>query len=168
MDILIELLINERQKLSKRIIEVDKKLSELGYSLHGLIQDNINDSDSVQNPNNETDKSRYSNFKKDGSIREQALEVLKTENRFLSKKEIVEIILPFHKSRGIEKLTSRVTSELSNAKEKIENLIAYQFSSSKQSFVWGNKSWLDENGKPKPEHMYKIDENKEQTKIFEF
>jgi len=164
MDIIIELLMAEREKLTKRLNEVNDKLSEAGYSLSVLIQDSINEVD--KNDNNV--KNRYSHFKIDGSIREQALEVLKTENRFMFKKEIVDILIPFHKSRGVEKLTSRVTSELSNSKDKVENLITYQFSNSKQDTVWGNKTWLDENGKPKKQHMYNINEEREQTKLFSF
>lgn len=161
MDIIIELLIAEREKLTKRLKEVDEKLSEAGYDLSGLIKDSINEV-------NNSSKNHYSHFKIDGSIREQALEVLKTENRFMFKKEIVDILMQFHKSRGLDKLTSRVTSELSNSKDKVENLISYQFGTSKQDTVWGNKAWLDENGKPYKEYMYNTDKEREQIKMFSF
>lgn len=168
MDIIIELLIAERQKLAKRINDVDKKLSELGYSLHGMMQDAISDLPLVKNNSDNITKSNYVHFKKDGNIRDQALEVLKTENRFLFKKEIVDVLLPFHKSRGLEKLTTRVTSELSHSKTKIPSLITYQFSSSKADTVWGKSEWLDENGVPKPEYMYTINEDESQAKMFQF
>ena len=43
---------------------------------------------------------------------------------------------------------------MNNVKKKSPTVINIQVGASNRNHFWGSKNWLDENGNPKPEHMY--------------
>ncbi|WP_291870583.1 hypothetical protein [Maribacter sp.] len=143
MDILIELLIAEKDKLISRLGIIEEKLNSLDYT--------SNDADEKYTPN--TNKTELNLAGK--SIQTQALEVLKDANRFLHKSEIADVLKPFNKSRSEKQLDQRLAVELGKARNK--GIIAtIKYAKSNQSFVWGSKTWLDDDGNIKKDHMYVV------------
>lgn len=156
MDIIIELLIAERDKLVSRLNDVNEKLNSLGYIVDKKV---IN-----QSVGSEIYKSSLNLSNK--SLQTQALEVLKDANRFLHKYEIAEILKPYHKDKSSKILDQRLAVELGKAKEK-GIIINIKYSTSNQAYVWGSKNWLDDNGKIKGEHNF-IEKDKPMYEIVEF
>ena len=73
-----------------------------------------------------------------------ALDTIRKEGRFLHKRQIEQIT-------GLD----NVSPSLSFAKARNrEDLVSYVPGTTRNQTVWGFKSWFDENGKPKPEHMF--------------
>lgn len=155
MDIVIELLIAERDKITSRLAVINDKLSSLGYNIN-----NTTDKSSSNSPElirKELDLSGK-------SIQTQALEVLKQANRFLHKSEISDIVKPFNKDRSEKQLDQRLAVELGKAKKK-GILTSIKYSKSNQSYVWGSVKWLDENKNIKKEHMYTAKKKESQESI---
>lgn len=73
-----------------------------------------------------------------------ALEAIRKEGKFLHKRQIEKIT-------GLE----NVSPTLSFVKTRDrDGLVSYIPGTTRNQTVWGFKDWLDDNGKPKPEHMF--------------
>ncbi|MCH7524729.1 MAG: hypothetical protein IIC74_06910 [Bacteroidetes bacterium] len=156
MDILIELLVAEKNKITTRLNIIEERLISLGYKS----EKNLNQ----QSHLSETIKP---SLKLNGkSIQNQALEVLKDANRFLHKSEIAKILRPFHKDRSDKQLDQRLAVELGKARDK-NIILNIKYAKSNQAYVWGSKNWLDESGKIKKEHEFIVKEKPIQE-IIEF
>ncbi len=147
-DIVKELLTRERDSLIKRLGEVEKLLGNKTQTKGDVYLDSL-----------------INDFPVNGSFINQILFILKTRNRFLHSYEIVQELLQYHKDKDEKWIRSRVSSVLSASAKDIDSLINYKYSNSLKDTVWGNKNWLNENGKIKDEHLYKVSEIKEQNKI---
>ncbi|WP_291090362.1 hypothetical protein [Flavobacterium sp. BFFFF1] len=158
MDIVRELLLAEEARLVDRLAQVR---SQLGATSHDNI---VSERADIYGG----DKPRYSDLSKNNSIRNNTLEVLKRENRFLFKSEIVDILKDIHTDRPLDQVNSRVTAELSKAKKEIESLVNVNFGKSKTDFVWGRKDWLDTNGNILPAHAYVLPESKKRQPKLDF
>ncbi|MFD0796173.1 hypothetical protein ACFQZJ_01775 [Maribacter chungangensis] len=157
MDIVIELLIAKKDKLTSRLNVINDKLNSLGYDQVGV----INNTSAILDPVQAKELNLSGK-----SIQNQALEVLKQANRFLHKSEIADIIKPFNKDRSEKQLDQRLAVELGKAKKK-DILTSVKYSKSNQSYVWGSVKWIDENKNIKQEHMY-IAKKKESQESIKF
>ena len=147
MDILIELLVAEKNKITSRLNIIEERLISLGYKSEHL---------------SETIKP---DLKLNGkSIQNQALEVLKDANRFLHKYEISKILRPYHKDRTDKQLDQRLAVELGKARDK-NIILNIKYAKSSHAYVWGSKNWLDEGGKIKKEHDFIVKEKNIQETI---
>jgi len=144
MDILIELLVAEKNKLVSRLNAVEEKLVSFGYKSENSINQTI---DTIE------DKTTTSLNLAGKSIQNQALEVLKDANRFLHKSEIAKILKPYHKDRNDKQIDQRLAVELGKARDK-NIIVKIQYAKSNQAYVWGSKKWLDESGKIMKEHNF--------------
>lgn len=154
MSIIVELLLKEEALLLEKLEEVRKELAHQGvYSSSSNVQ--------VNNIVNSISKDLDL---KDKPLQTQALEVLKSANRFLHKFEIAEVLKPYHRDLSEKKLDMKLALELGKAKSKgiITNV---QYAKSSQAFVWGSNKWIDETGKIKLEHTFV---EKEKTIPMEF
>ncbi len=155
MDILIELLVAEKDKLISRLNIIEEKLTSLGYTSNTGSNEHIPTAENIK---------RVELNLAGKSIQTQALEVLKDANRFLHKSEIAEVLKPYHKNRSEKQLNQRLAVELGKARDKgiITNI---QYAKSSQSFVWGSNTWLDVNGKIKKDHSFIVKEKNTQETI---
>lgn len=153
MDIIIELLEAERDKLILRLNEVNKKLISLGHNSDEKSEISSKIIKPVLNLANKT-------------LQTQALEVLKDSNRFLHKYEIAEVLKPYHKDKSDKKLDQRLAVELGKAREK-GIIVNVKYSTSNQAYVWGSTTWLDDKGEIKKEHDF-IVKDKTISEIVEF
>jgi hypothetical protein len=109
-----------------------------------------------------------SGYSKAWSNKQKAAHILKVANRFLHISEINERFIELEGiSINDQKAIDGIRTGLTNLKN---DMVAsnYKAGKSNQSFVWGSTKWLDENGKPKPEFMYKeglFDSMKEEIDI---
>lgn len=140
---LIQQLQKEKESLQKRIDAINVLLDS----------SNTHYNESTGQPKQEG----MSKFPKNGTQLEQIIYIIKSQNRFIHTSEIVDIIAPYYIDKDKIWLRSRISAILSNAKSKglIPNLINKSYSSARKDNVWGSKDWLDEQGKIKPEYMYK-------------
>lgn len=79
--------------------------------------------------------------------------LLKREQRFLHNREMAQMIAKIEPEINIGELVKRFSSVLSSmkAKKQIVNIVV---NNNNRNTFWGVKKWLDEDGNPKPEHMY--------------
>ncbi len=96
---------------------------------------------------------KYSSFKSRYSYKQKIATILTAENRFLSVKEITDIIILLQPQLKLDEVKKAVGSAKSYMlKEKA--IVKYVVGASNANSFYGSKNWLDESGHPMPEHMY--------------
>lgn len=78
------------------------------------------------------------------------VEIIKSEGKFLTRKEIIEIGV----TNGTRFSDSVVTS-MSSANKKADNELG-MVKLGHNEVYWGLKSWIGKNGEPLPEHSHKL------------
>ncbi|MBF9251724.1 hypothetical protein I2I11_00295 [Pontibacter sp. 172403-2] len=96
---------------------------------------------------------KYQAYNNPSSYRHKVVSVLKIENKFLNINEISNIIHKLEPDISFEQIKKGVSSAKSNLISS-GAIVKYVVGSSNQNSFYGSSSWLDEDGNPKPEHMY--------------
>ncbi len=155
MNFLIELLLEEKKRLSERLNKVVLELEALGH------YDKAGSDDIVKEPSKEiviekkpVSKSEYKGL----TTKQQIAEVVKKYGRFLYNYEITEELKAFQGEFSDEDFKRKIAGELGKIRDENKNFIKIQYGNSKIDTVWGLQSWLDEDGNIKPEHLYKLRE----------
>lgn len=99
---------------------------------------------------------KYASYDKSSSYKHKIAAILRAEGRFLTIKEISEIIVSIEPDLDpleIKKALGSAKSVL--LKEKA--IVKYVVGNSNNNSFYGSKNWLDEKGEPKPKHKYNED-----------
>ena len=102
---------------------------------------------------------KYSKYNKQETFKERVASVIRMENRFIHVREIARIIHSLEPDIPESVLIKKISPALTVLKAaKGSNLINIVVGKSNLNSFWGSRSWLDESGNPKKEHMYNEDE----------
>ena len=147
----IEELEKLRQDLLNKASIIEQTIMLYKSMVHSDVVDNISTEAKSLEINNIPNK--YSSYKSRYSYKQKIATILTAENRFLSVKEITEIILSLEPQLDFLEVKKGVGSAKSYMiKDKV--LVKYVVGTSNTNSFYGSKNWLDENEQPKPEHMY--------------
>lgn len=153
-----------RKAIEDIIADLEAKLRHWKYSLTLL------EGSSVGTPKNVASEAKIdgTTYDKGMSNKNKAAFILKAANRFLHISEINEMYQQLENIHPSDKKAfDSIRNGLGNL--KIDGLASnYKAANSNQSYVWGSTKWFDENGKPKPEFMYKeglFDKNNDNIEI---
>lgn len=154
-----------RKAIEDIIIDLEAQLKHWKYSLTLLGGESINASSTPKLIKAKVDGLTYS---KNMSKKQKAAFILKMANRFLHISEINQLYQQLENvDPGDKKALDAIRNGLANL--KIEGSASnFKAANSNQSYVWGSTKWFDDNGKPKPEFMYKeglFDKNNDNIEI---
>lgn len=154
MDIVIELLLKEKDNLLARLAEVEDSLLKNGYNQSSGTSSAI------------LSKSKEVNDAFNGKpLKQQVWDAITMLNRFVFNSEITEVLLPYYSSIEENQLKSKIASEFGNIRKESDVLVKVQFGVSYKDTVWGKKQWLDDKGNIKPEFSFKPKNDKRKRKI---
>lgn len=143
-----------KEDLIARIKGIDDtiELIKLHKSISGAHAEGSSSS-TINIHENDEKAEKFKGYAKPSSYKHKLVSVLKIENKFLSVNEISGIIHMLEPELAFEEIKRGVGSAKSNLL-KDGAIVKYVVGSSNLNSFYGSGSWLDENGNPKPEHMY--------------
>ena len=131
----------------------------LEYTVRDLEQPIKHDgsSDNAMILDNNTRETQSDGYDKGLSLVNKVLFLVKKNNRFLHIRELANQIIeqePDIDKNSKKPLSRRLATVMYIAKKVSPNLMNKQIGNSNRNNFWGNKNWLNGNGKIKTEHMF--------------
>lgn len=98
-------------------------------------------------------KEKYKEYFSVKSKRQKVIAILKAENRFLHKRQIVEIVRSLEPKSVSDEEADSIASAV-YALKNADLITSYSVEGSNINTFWGSKQWLDADGAIKPEYKY--------------
>lgn len=125
-------------------------LNELAF-----YQEKINAIKVLLNEHHSKKDNEEDGYKKEWSLKSKFIFIIKINNRFMHSREIADQIIERENIKSKDDLVNQISRTLSQVKgQKKIGLVSYQEGKQRKNSFWGFESWLDGNGKIKPEHKY--------------
>lgn len=115
------------------------------------------------------DKGRYKAYFEEKAFKRKVASILVAENRFMHIRELAEIVGQLDPNLKSDSLAKDISVALFAAKkDRDTTLTSITIGNMLVDSFWGSKNWLDDNGNPKPKHMYnkaQLSQNRKQKTV---
>ena len=149
------------EALKKDLRKYEEKVNAIKILL------NLPSEDSNKSNSDEASRSHKNNdqYYEEKTLKGKVIYFFNKHKRFLHCREIADMMVEQEPNLKIK--TSRVSQIVSNLKKDEDiKLTRITVGSQLRNTFWGSENWLEENGDPKPKHMYNQDYvHKEETEI---
>jgi len=98
------------------------------------------------------------------NTRVKILFAIKQLNRFARSREIAELLNQYEPQADLKALINSLSSPLYQLKTE-NKVFKLTVGTGNNNVYWGSAKWLDEQGNPLPEHMYKAEEKQMEIEI---
>lgn len=155
---------NLKSQLLEQVEHVDKTLNFLKSMSFPFIG-NGNGSKNIEEKKTTP---KYDDYDKEGSVRSKVAYVLKKKNKFLRIREIAEVLHSYEPETSVNEFVEKLSAPITYLKGQ-GAIVKVTVGKGYLNTFWGSAKWVDENGNPKPEHMYDekqlINNNAEEIEI---
>ncbi len=141
--------ITELEKVEKDLLI---KIKEVRSTMAMLRNMYSNGEDTSNNP--EFDGSeKYADFDKKATFRDKLAYVFRKENRFLHVREIAETMHNLEPRYDIKNILGKLSPAITFLRKQ-GTIVKVVVGKSHLNTFWGSKNWVNNDGSPKPQHMY--------------
>lgn len=142
------------EELKKEQNKLTEELQSIRNSIR-ILERSLKDEDKQDSKNGMMNLNlNYEDYQASWSLKTKVKYFIQKERRFLHNRELIDLIQT--RESNLKLKTRQVSTVLSKLKS-INKIVSYKFDANNKNCFWGAPSWLDSEGKIKPEHKYNED-----------